>query len=592
MFPEGVYGRAMPIAADRVPERLPRGRHGLPRRFIVHNQRERMLLAVAEAVAEQGFVTTTVADIIARARLSRRTFYEHFADKEECFLAAYDTVVEQLLAAVGQAYEQADGWPQKVHDGLETFLSYLAAEPAFARMCIVEVVAAGPDARSRRDAAMRVFVDFLEPGRGGGAQGPRRAGAGRRRRGRRHLRDHLLAAAAQRRRRARRRCCRSCSTARSCPTSGTPWPREPSPRRASAPAPPRALRAGSAWDADDRPALPHPAGARRRRTRPRGQRRDGAAGARGRDRDGLRDAAHPRTTTTSEIATLPARVADAAGGAGAPWDRRARRRRRRGRADGGRRARATRSCAPSRSAGRAAGSCSSRRPARSTTRMELSVERLKARGLHAIVAHPERHADADLEMRLRTLARAGLPDPVDRRVRRRPGDAAADLALGWRHGLVHLLGSDAHSSRCGRPRARWRTASRGCARRCRPRRVEWMAREAPAAILRGRAGRAACVRLSARLRTRTARRGPRPPARSTTSREALPSPWRRKLPAPAAAPVTQRLSKLAPCAQRGRERAHHRVAAALARAALEARRDDQPPRAARSRARAPAARRA
>ncbi|MFL5819012.1 MAG: TetR/AcrR family transcriptional regulator [Conexibacter sp.] len=155
----------MPIAADRVPERLPRGRHGLPRRFIVHNQRERMLLAVAEAVAEQGFVTTTVADIIARARLSRRTFYEHFADKEECFLAAYDTVVEQLLAAVGQAYEQADGWPQKVHDGLETFLAYLAAEPAFARMCIVEVVAAGPEARSRRDAAMRVFIDFLEPGR-------------------------------------------------------------------------------------------------------------------------------------------------------------------------------------------------------------------------------------------------------------------------------------------------------------------------------------------------------------------------------------------------------------------------------------------
>jgi AcrR family transcriptional regulator len=165
MFPEGVYGRAVPIAADRVPERLPRGRHGLPRRFIVHNQRERMLLAVAEAVAEQGFATTTVADIIARARLSRRTFYEHFADKQECYLAAYDTVVEQLLVAVNQAYEQGEGWTQKVHDGLETFLAYLAAEPAFARMCIVEVVAAGPEARGRRDAAMRVFVDFLEPGR-------------------------------------------------------------------------------------------------------------------------------------------------------------------------------------------------------------------------------------------------------------------------------------------------------------------------------------------------------------------------------------------------------------------------------------------
>jgi AcrR family transcriptional regulator len=165
MFPDRVYGRDMPIATERVPQRLPRGRHGLPRRFIVHNQRERMLLAVAEAVAEQGYATTTVADVISRARLSRRTFYEHFADKEECFLAAYDTVVEQLLAAVSHSYEQAEAWPQKVHDGLRTFLASLAAEPAFARMCIVEVVAAGAEARARRDAAMRVFVDYLEPGR-------------------------------------------------------------------------------------------------------------------------------------------------------------------------------------------------------------------------------------------------------------------------------------------------------------------------------------------------------------------------------------------------------------------------------------------
>ncbi|ADB51571.1 transcriptional regulator, TetR family [Conexibacter woesei DSM 14684] len=166
MFSERVYGREVPAASDRSPQRLPRGRHGLPRRFVVHNQRERMLLAVAEAVAEQGYATTTVADIIARARLSRRTFYEHFTDKEECFLAAYDTVVEQMLAGVGHAYEHAgDDWTHRVHDGLEAFVNYLVAEPAFARMCIVEVVAAGTEARGRRDAAMRVFVDFLQPGR-------------------------------------------------------------------------------------------------------------------------------------------------------------------------------------------------------------------------------------------------------------------------------------------------------------------------------------------------------------------------------------------------------------------------------------------
>ncbi|MBB4663337.1 TetR/AcrR family transcriptional regulator [Conexibacter arvalis] len=125
-----------------------------------------MLLAVAEAVAEQGYATTTVADIIARARLSRRTFYEHFTDKEECFLAAYDTVVEQMLAGVGKAYEGGGSeWTRRVYEGLEAFIQYLVDEPAFARMCIVEVVAAGPEARGRRDAAMRVFVEFLEPGR-------------------------------------------------------------------------------------------------------------------------------------------------------------------------------------------------------------------------------------------------------------------------------------------------------------------------------------------------------------------------------------------------------------------------------------------
>jgi len=171
MFSERVYGRQVPAASDRSPQRLPRGRHGLPRRFIVHNQRERMLLAVAEAVAEQGYATTTVADIIARARLSRRTFYEHFTDKEECFLAAYDTVVEQMLAGVGKAYESGGTeWTRRVHEGLEAFIQYLVDEPAFARMCIVEVVAAGAEARGRRDAAMRVFVDFLEPGR---AEAPR-----------------------------------------------------------------------------------------------------------------------------------------------------------------------------------------------------------------------------------------------------------------------------------------------------------------------------------------------------------------------------------------------------------------------------------
>jgi tyrosine-protein phosphatase YwqE len=118
-------------------------------------------------------------------------------------------------------------------------------------------------------------------------------------------------------------------------------------------------------------------------------------------------------------------------------------------------------------------------------RLELSVERLKARGLHAVIAHPERHADADLELRLQTLAAQGcliqwtaafVADP-----------AMAEPIGRWaRMGLVHLLGSDAHSSRFGRPLA----LADGFARLRETLpvgTVEWMAREAPAAILRGEA---------------------------------------------------------------------------------------------------------
>ena len=87
-------------AAEYPPElsRLPPGRHGLPRDFVVHNQRERLIAGLAEAVAEKGYGGTTIADITRHAAVSRRTFYEHFDGKDECFVAAFDTVTEQLKA--------------------------------------------------------------------------------------------------------------------------------------------------------------------------------------------------------------------------------------------------------------------------------------------------------------------------------------------------------------------------------------------------------------------------------------------------------------------------------------------------------------
>ena len=81
-----------PDQAEYPPElsRLPPGRHGLPRDFVVHNQRERLIAGLAEAVAEKGYGGTTIADITRHAAVSRRTFYEHFDGKDECFVAAFD----------------------------------------------------------------------------------------------------------------------------------------------------------------------------------------------------------------------------------------------------------------------------------------------------------------------------------------------------------------------------------------------------------------------------------------------------------------------------------------------------------------------
>src|SRR3954463_3168983 len=78
---------------------LPRGRHAAPREVVAESQRERLLVAMADAVAEKGYAHAAVADVIERAGVSRRTFYEHYANKEECFLAAYDAGVSGMLDA-------------------------------------------------------------------------------------------------------------------------------------------------------------------------------------------------------------------------------------------------------------------------------------------------------------------------------------------------------------------------------------------------------------------------------------------------------------------------------------------------------------
>ena len=147
--------------------RLPPGRHGLPREFVAHNQRERLIAGLAEAIAENGYTGTTIAHITGHAAVSRRTFYEHFASKDECFVTAYETVVTELRERVSQAFEEADGWPHAVKAGIREMLRFLAAEPHLARLCMVEALVAGPVVVERYDAAIQSFDPYFRSGREG-----------------------------------------------------------------------------------------------------------------------------------------------------------------------------------------------------------------------------------------------------------------------------------------------------------------------------------------------------------------------------------------------------------------------------------------
>jgi AcrR family transcriptional regulator len=147
--------------------RLPPGRHGLPREFVARNQRERLIAGIAESIAEHGYAGTTIAHITRHAAVSRRTFYEHFSSKDECFVAAYDTVMDELRERVTEAFEEAGDWPQAIKAGIRAMLRFLAAEPNLARLCMVEALVAGPVVVERYDAAIQSFVPYFHSGREG-----------------------------------------------------------------------------------------------------------------------------------------------------------------------------------------------------------------------------------------------------------------------------------------------------------------------------------------------------------------------------------------------------------------------------------------
>jgi AcrR family transcriptional regulator len=130
-------------------EVLPRRSHADLRAELRASQAGRLICAVADAVAEQGYPTTSVADIIARAGVSRTTFYEHFDDKEACFLAAYDIGAEAIYRAMVDATEGVGGWRDVLDAVFSTWLEFLQADLAFTRAYMIEFWAAGDAARER-----------------------------------------------------------------------------------------------------------------------------------------------------------------------------------------------------------------------------------------------------------------------------------------------------------------------------------------------------------------------------------------------------------------------------------------------------------
>jgi AcrR family transcriptional regulator len=146
---------------------------GLPRAYAVRSQRERLLEAMVRVAAAKGYEATTVADVVEFAGVTQEAFDEMFESKDACFLEAYDAVFDVLVAHVATAFEAAAGepWPEQIAAGLGALVELLAAEADIARMAMVEVTAAGDDARTRYRAALARFTPFLEQGRTYSGQG-------------------------------------------------------------------------------------------------------------------------------------------------------------------------------------------------------------------------------------------------------------------------------------------------------------------------------------------------------------------------------------------------------------------------------------
>ncbi len=143
---------------------LPRGEGNVSRSFVVHNQRERILDALANLSIVKGYGATTIPEIVQEAAVSVQAFYEHFSGKEDVFLVAYELGHRKALAMVERAYESQDDWPAAVRAGIGALLEFLASEPAYAHLALIDALTASPKAAAMAYKGMRAYAAMLEPG--------------------------------------------------------------------------------------------------------------------------------------------------------------------------------------------------------------------------------------------------------------------------------------------------------------------------------------------------------------------------------------------------------------------------------------------
>jgi AcrR family transcriptional regulator len=154
----------MKRAPDEAPL-VPLGRHGLAPDVVAAHQRERLFEATVDLVAKRGYRNTSVDHIVKAARVGYVAFYDLYADKEACFLAAFDRIVEEGSEAVAEAIADQAQWPQRVAAAIACLVDLAVAEPKRARIALVEIQAAGPTGFARYEEMVDRAVPLLRRGR-------------------------------------------------------------------------------------------------------------------------------------------------------------------------------------------------------------------------------------------------------------------------------------------------------------------------------------------------------------------------------------------------------------------------------------------